>query len=79
VTAVAGRLAGHRTASISWPAARRDDAEGTVQGAIRILAVWIARAQQRRCLATLSDRSLKDLGITRCDVLREIRKPFWRG
>ena len=79
MTAVAGRLAGHRTASVAWSATRRDDAEGRFLRAIRILAVWIARAQQRRRLAALSDRSLKDIGITRCDALREIRKPFWRG
>jgi MFS family permease len=39
---------------------------------------WIARAGERRDLARLDDRMLRDIGITRLDVLRERRKPFWR-
>jgi uncharacterized protein YjiS (DUF1127 family) len=27
----------------------------------------------------MSDRSLRDLGLTRSDVLHEMRKPFWRA
>jgi len=43
------------------------------------LAGWIERARQRRRLAALSDRLLKDIGISRCDALQEARKPFWRS
>jgi uncharacterized protein YjiS (DUF1127 family) len=46
---------------------------------LAVLAGWIERARQRRCLADLSDRSLKDIGISRYDALHEARKPFWRG
>jgi uncharacterized protein YjiS (DUF1127 family) len=46
---------------------------------MRIVSRWTERAEQRRCLAALSDRSLRDIGVTRCDALRETRKPFWRG
>lgn len=46
--------------------------------ALRILSVWIARAQQRRQLASLSCRALKDIGISRYDALHEARKPFWQ-
>lgn len=34
--------------------------------------------RQRHALEALDDRMLKDIGITRCDVEREISRPFWR-
>jgi uncharacterized protein YjiS (DUF1127 family) len=38
---------------------------------------WQERARQRRRLAELDDRMLKDIGLTRADVSREVEKPFW--
>jgi uncharacterized protein YjiS (DUF1127 family) len=35
------------------------------------------RAAQRHMLASLDDRMLKDLGISRIDAEREFRKKFW--
>ncbi len=40
---------------------------------------WHALSVQRRCLATLSEATLKDLGLSRADVEQEIRRPFWDG
>ena len=40
---------------------------------------WRRRAQGRRELAALSDRCLRDIGLTRYDANREARKPFWRA
>ena len=43
---------------------------------------WIcavaARWHERRVLEQLDERSLRDIGISRVDVWREINKPFWR-
>jgi uncharacterized protein YjiS (DUF1127 family) len=39
---------------------------------------WRERARQRRDLAALDDRLLRDLGLTRSMVGGEIEKPFWR-
>jgi uncharacterized protein YjiS (DUF1127 family) len=39
---------------------------------------WAERSRQRRVLARLADEDLKDIGISRADACREIRKPFWR-
>jgi uncharacterized protein YjiS (DUF1127 family) len=64
--------------SASCAAGRWPDRTGKAERALRILSVWIERARQRRHLADLSDRSLKDIGISRCDALREASKPFWR-
>jgi uncharacterized protein YjiS (DUF1127 family) len=36
------------------------------------------RSRQRSPLDRLSDRMLKDIGISRADVDFEARKPFWR-
>jgi uncharacterized protein YjiS (DUF1127 family) len=38
---------------------------------------WRARATERRSLAELDDRMLRDLGLTRGDVYKECRKHFW--
>ncbi len=42
------------------------------------LFTWRERARQRRHLASLEDRLLKDMGISRADAEREASKPFWR-
>jgi uncharacterized protein YjiS (DUF1127 family) len=42
------------------------------------LCKWRHRSRSRAALATLDDRMLKDIGITRIDVWREVNKPFWR-
>ena len=39
---------------------------------------WQERAQQRRQLETLSDHMLRDIGLTRADVLAEATKRFWQ-
>ena len=40
---------------------------------------WRQRSRERAELARLDDRMLRDIGITRGDVWREINKPFWRS
>ena len=40
--------------------------------------MWLARVQQRRMLARLDDRLLRDVGISRAQAEAEARKPFWR-
>ena len=38
----------------------------------------ISRGRQRRALAELDDRLLRDIGLTAYDVTYEASKPFWR-
>lgn len=51
--------------------------------ALRHFARWYllcrARAEQRRQLAELDERMLKDVGLTPADAARECAKPWWRG
>ena len=42
------------------------------------LLEWQDRARQRHQLASLESHILKDLGLSRADVVRETDKPFWR-
>jgi len=44
----------------------------------KMLQQWGRRRRERAELARLDDRMLRDIGITRGDVWREINKPFWR-
>ncbi|MEM7043800.1 MAG: DUF1127 domain-containing protein [Pseudomonadota bacterium] len=44
-----------------------------------IAQAWLERHRQRNALNLLDDKMLKDVGLTRLDVEREIRKPFWQG
>jgi uncharacterized protein YjiS (DUF1127 family) len=42
------------------------------------LHVWHERAVARHELAELDDYILRDIGMTRGDVMREADKPFWQ-
>lgn len=51
---------------------------GTFAAFNQILAAWRERSRQRRELARLDDRSIRDLGLSPSDVHFEVNKPFWR-
>ena len=40
--------------------------------------VWRKRNRDRNQLASLNDRLLRDIGLTRAEVDLEINKPFWK-
>jgi uncharacterized protein YjiS (DUF1127 family) len=40
---------------------------------------WLRRARSRAELAQMSDRDLRDIGVTRAEVAHESAKPFWRA
>jgi len=52
---------------------------GAISGAIETLLVWRERRRERRDLASLNDQMLHDVGLTRADIEREYRKPFWHS
>jgi len=43
----------------------------------RRIAEWQRRSRSRQELEGLGDATLRDIGVTRCDVYREAHKPFW--
>jgi uncharacterized protein YjiS (DUF1127 family) len=42
------------------------------------LGTWRRRIQERRAFAHLDQRDLRDMGLSRWEVEREVAKPFWR-
>ena len=46
--------------------------------ALALFDIWRQRLRDRRALALMDGRSLRDIGLTRCDALHEARKPFWQ-
>ena len=47
--------------------------------ALRTLLIWQERDRQRHALAQLDARMLKDIGLSRAEVVLELRKPFWHA
>jgi len=47
------------------------------QGLLRQLRRWKTLHAQRHQLASLSDATLKDIGLSRVDVEQEASRPFW--
>ena len=45
--------------------------------AIMLAVACQQRVRERRALAALDDRMLRDIGISRADAERETSKPFW--
>jgi uncharacterized protein YjiS (DUF1127 family) len=52
---------------------------GTYTAFNQVLAGWRRRARERRELATLDSRTIRDLGLSQSDVQFEVNKPFWRS
>ena len=50
-----------------------------VATAQHLAAEWRRRARSRAELAQMSDRDLRDIGLTRPEVEHEWAKPFWRA
>ena len=59
--------------------ARSMMADGFFGRAIETILYWRELARGRRHLAALDDKMLQDIGLTRADVEREYRKPFWHS
>jgi len=51
---------------------------GTYTAFANVLQLWRRRAHDRKELAKLDTRSLRDLGLTEGTARFEANKPFWR-
>ncbi len=74
-------IASHHPLTNSHPAPR--SAAGAFAGLTawidRAYARWQEREAERHSLETMTERDLRDAGLTRFAVEREIARPFWRG
>lgn len=52
---------------------------GLFRSLLDLILEWQDRSQQRRRLAEMGPRMLKDIGLSRADVWQEVHKPFWRA
>jgi len=43
------------------------------------LSLWYERSRQRRQLARMDDRLLRDIGLDRASAMEEVSKPFWQA
>ena len=68
-----------KSGSIQTRPAGRKVETGLVVRAVDLLLIWSDRMRQRRHLAELDDRLLRDIGVSRADVEGEISRPFWRS
>jgi len=48
-------------------------------GLVALLRQWLRRATTRSTITELDDRMLRDIGLTRHDVMVESRKHFWQA
>lgn len=62
-------------ASVTQPARATGRGPFSRAGAylVKMLRVW----RERQELLLLEDRDLRDIGLTRFDVAREVNRPFW--
>lgn len=49
-----------------------------VNRAITVAMAWQRRQHERRHLSELDERLLRDMGLSRADVIIESSKPFWK-
>src|SRR5580704_6682595 len=76
-----GTATGRRRPIVSQRLRRRALRDRLRDAVIRIhtrLSEWRRLSRSRADLARLDDRMLRDIGVTRVEVWREINKPFWR-
>jgi uncharacterized protein YjiS (DUF1127 family) len=50
----------------------------TVSAVGQLFAIWRRRTQERRELANLDHRTIRDLGLSPSEIQFEANKPFWR-
>lgn len=72
---MAARDLGGRDLPTVAPRADLLDLAGDV---VELALVWLQRSRERRQLDSFGDHMLKDIGVSRADVDREVSKPFWR-
>jgi uncharacterized protein YjiS (DUF1127 family) len=54
-------------------------ADKVVGAVVTRIFSWQERARERHRMKALSDAMLRDIGVSRADIDRESRKPFWLG
>ena len=64
---MSAHVAGHALRTAARPALWRSLADR-----------WLNRIRERAAMASMTEREMRDAGLTPYDVVRECGKPFWR-
>lgn len=67
----------HPTAHTLLPRARTQASPSLYERAAETLRTWAERVRSRDGLGELDDHMLKDIGMTRADIVVERSKYFW--
>jgi len=68
-----------KSGSSLFGASRSTATANVVTRVLDVVFGWLERSRQRRHLAELDDRLLRDIGISRAEVEAEMSRPFWRA
>jgi uncharacterized protein YjiS (DUF1127 family) len=60
------------------PGARQHRFRANFNAVLALIALWHQRGRERRDLARMTARDLKDIGLTASDAEFLASKPFWR-
>jgi uncharacterized protein YjiS (DUF1127 family) len=69
----------HQAGALRWADRARSTLAHRPARLFALIAAWVRRSEDRRELAGLDDRALRDIAVTRVEAMREIEKPFWRA
>lgn len=69
----------HAIAGRAGVRSRSGLAKGLSGSVFRLVWLMLARSRERRVLASLDARGLRDIGLARDEAAREARKWFWQG
>lgn len=62
-----------------WRRDTRGLARRMALGVVNLMIVWQQRLADRDCLQGMDDARLRDIGLTRAEMLAETEKSFWRA
>jgi uncharacterized protein YjiS (DUF1127 family) len=66
-------------ADISLHYSSRAPLAGTYTALGQVFATWRRRSRERRELATIDHRTMRELGLTEGQIAYEASKPFWQA
>ena len=69
---------GTHTTSVSRPSSTWHGSARPLRTVVALMRARVDRHRQRRALADLDPRLLRDIGVTHFQVEQEIAKRFWR-
>jgi uncharacterized protein YjiS (DUF1127 family) len=64
---------------VAVPSSTGVNRPGALASIARLIQLWRSRIRERRTFVTFDHRDLRDIGLSRWDLERELSKPFWRG